>query len=141
MPGNKLYNPGQPSLAQRLNHASRTRQAGYSKTNREEVLLFKRRIADGMDPEEARKGTKISKRMVPDILAGRTWASVILLVLIATVTMGNSCVAGNDYTVTCQGINYPLCRDVPYDYPCLCLSAPDGVTSQRAQELRYLNDR
>jgi len=144
MPNNKIYNPGGPSLSQRLNHQSRTRQAGYSKTNREEVLLFKQRVADGMDPEQAREGTKISKRMVPDILAGRTWASVILMIMLMAVTMGNSCDladGGNnrneDDREFCRYVSTPLCEDVPYDYACLCLTGSAAVTSVNDERELY----
>ena len=137
MPNDKIRNPRGPSLASRLNQRSRDRTAGFSKTNREEVRLFKQRIANGMDPEAAREGTKISARMVPDILAGRTWASVILLLAIAAVTMGADGCNSNEYRVICQGINYPLCRNVAHDYPCLCLSDPQGLTVEEAEQLRY----
>jgi len=136
MANNKIYNPGHPSLAQRLNHQSKTRQAGYSKTNKDEVREFKRKVRDGVDVETARKGTRISAKMAKDILAGRTWASVVVLVAIMAVTMGNSCQDSNTYV--CQGVNYPYCADVPVDYPCLCLSAPPGT--QNPDRLRYLND-
>jgi len=60
---------------------------------------------------------------------------IAALLLIAALTLGGNC-GGNDYKVTCQGFNYPMCEDVPYDYPCLCLSGPDELTTAEAGELR-----
>jgi hypothetical protein len=137
VPNNRIRDKRQPSLSARLNQQSKARTAGYGKTNADEVRLFKQRVKDGMDPEDARKGTKISARMVGDIMRGRTWASVILLLAIAAVTMGADGCNSNEYRVICQGINYPLCRNVAHDYPCLCLSDPQGLTVEEAEQLRY----
>jgi len=137
MPNNRIRDKRRPSLAARLNAQRRSGAAGYHKTNREEVLLFKKRVKNGMDPQAAREGTKITERMMDDILKGKTWASVIVLLAIAAVTMGADGCNSNEYRVICQGINYPLCRDVAYDYPCLCLSDPQGLTVEEAEELRY----
>lgn len=128
------------SIAQRLNADSRSGRNGNRKTNRDEVLLFKQRLADGMTKDEAREGLRISKHSAADIAAGRTWASVILMALVMLVTMGNSCAPNRHTTAVCQGVNYPLCRDVPRDYPCLCLDSPQGVTRLEAEEMRHLND-
>jgi len=137
-----LNNPLGPkglSIARRLNLQRKNGEAGYHKTNRDEVRLFKQRIAAGVEPEVAREGTKITARMVPDILAGRTWASVVLLVFMCLVLMGNSCDTDQRNNAYCQGLNYPYCDDVPFDYECLCLSRPSAVTAQEADGMRYLN--
>ncbi len=60
-----------------------------------------------------------------------------LLVLLAAVTMGNGCPQNKTTHVYCQGFDYPHCSDVDYDYPCLCLSSPEGVTSIEAEGMRY----
>lgn len=143
MPNDKIRNPRGPSLASRLNHQSRTRTAGYQKTNKDEVRLFKQRLKDGMSPEAARKGTKISERMVGDILAGRTWASVIVLVILAFMLMGNTgCPTPNDNQRSnarayCWNVDPPLCSEVSITYPCLCLYGPSAVTSEQDERELY----
>jgi len=142
MPNNKIRNQGGPSLASRLNHQSRTREAGYQKTNKDEVRLFKQRLKDGVGPHAAREGTKISERMAGDIVAGRTWASVIVLVFMAMCLMGNSCEGGgqsNNDRRSCWTYDYPLCSEVPANYPCLCLHGKAAVTSA-SDELELLNE-
>ena len=144
MPNDKIRNPGGPSLGSRLNHQSRTRQAGYSKTNTDEVRLFKQRLKDGVGFHAAREGTKISERMGKEIVRGRTWASVIVLVMMAAVTMGNGCdLAGGgsnqneDDREFCRYVSTPLCEDVPYDYACLCLTGSAAVTSVNDERELY----
>ena len=139
MPNDRIRNPGRPSLAARLNAQSRSGEAGNRKTNKVEVQLFKRRIRAGMSKDESRKGLKITKSSADDIVAGRTWSSVLILALMALVLMGNSC--QGDSTVVCQGLNYPVCSDVPFDYPCLCLSSPEGTSRDKLERMRHLNDK
>lgn len=135
MQNNKIRNPRGPSLATRLNHQSTTRQAGYSKTNKDEVRLFKQRLKEGAGFHAAREGTRISERMGKEIVAGRTWASVIVLVFLALMTMGNTdCGGGHgaqepNERRACWTFDYPLCADVPATYPCLCLQGSAAVTS------------
>lgn len=139
MPNNKIIDPGRPSLASRLNAQIRDGTAGNKKTNKAEVRLFKQRIRDGLDDDAARKDTKISARMAQDIKAGRTWPMVILLVL-AVCTMGNSCDSGGDGggdRPYCEYLARPLCRDVTTTYPCLCLYGLEAVTSEADERELY----
>lgn len=143
MPNDKIRNPGGPSLASRLNAQSRAGTSGYRKTNEDEVRLFKQRVRDGMDPQAAREGTKITKRMVPDILAGRTWAMVLLL--LAICTMGSDCDGGgrgangvDEDRRACWSFDYPLCSEVSSTYPCLCVAGASAVTSY-SDELELYN--
>ena len=131
-----LKNPHGPKsmgIGKRLNLQSQNGEAGNRKTNADEVRLFKQRIADGLDTAAARAGTKISERMAVDILKGRTWASILLL--LALCTMGSDCDGGGrgaDVDAdrrSCWSFDYPLCSEVPATYPCLCVSGIAAVTS------------
>lgn len=141
MPNDKIRNPGGPSLATRLNHQSRNHTAGYSKTNEDEVRVFKQKIKDGVGVHAAREGTKISERMGKEIIAGRTWASVVVMIFMAMCLMGNSCEQGgksNNDRRSCWSYDYPLCSEVPSTYPCLCLHSRASVTSV-SDELELFN--
>ncbi len=131
-----------PGLGRRLNKQMRDQEAGNRKLSEATVRAFKRRRVAGESIRKAAAATGIKPTTAADIASGKNWSWVILLVLLTFTLLGaKSCpVAGNNYEVNCQGMNYPLCRDVPYDYPCLCLETPDGVSSAQAQALRHLND-
>lgn len=139
-----LKNPRGPKgigIGRRLNLQSQNGEAGNRKTNAAEVRVFKQRIADGLDTDAARAGTKISERMAIDILKGRSWASILLL--LALCTMGSDCDGGgrgSNVDVdrrSCWSYDYPLCSEVSSTYPCLCVSGVSAVTSIEDEQELY----
>lgn len=127
------------SIGKMLNMQSRSGsgRVGNRKTNESEVRIFKQRVKDGMSPDEARAGLRISHQTAKDIRAGRTWAWVVLVLL---VCLGNRCPtndqAPNDRRA-CWDYDYPLCSDVPRTYPCLCVQGSSAVTSEADERELY----
>jgi hypothetical protein len=117
----------------------RAGKAGNRKHGDGTIRAFRRRIASGEVMARVARDLKISSSTASQIKGGHSYTHVIILILMALGTMGNAC-KRNNYNVSCQGLNYPMCRDVPFDYPCLCLEPPDGISRVQAQEMRHLND-
>lgn len=61
---------------------------------------------------------------------------VLILLAIAFTLLGSKGCNSTNQRVVCQGFNYPLCRDVSWNYPCLCLSSPNGLSAAQAEDLR-----
>jgi len=60
----------------------------------------------------------------------------VLLLMAASVLMGSGCPTGRNDRYYCSHWNYPLCRDVPSSYECLCLSEPYGTSRKDAELMR-----